>query len=134
MLGELAAPNPAVVPGLLIAGPEKNEMPAAASGEALLPCLCELPPALRQALPLDNGSEMAGFRSWSGQTSCISFCRPHSPWQRGTNENEGGLLRQYFSRSISLHKITEKVLRNAAERLNKRPRKCLNYQTPAEVF
>ena len=62
------------------------------------------------------------------------FCRPHLPWQRGANENGNGLLRQYFPRGISFHKITEKMVVEVAERLNNRPRKCLNYQTPDEVF
>ena len=86
MLGELAAPNPAVVPGLLIAGPEKNEMPAAASGEALLPCLGELAPALRQASARDNGSETAWFRELERAGLMHLLCRPHSPWQCGTND------------------------------------------------
>jgi IS30 family transposase len=54
--------------------------------------------------------------------------------QRGANENCNGLLRQYFPRGISFRSITEKTVRRAAERLNMRPRKCLGYQTPAEVF
>ncbi|MGI6656771.1 MAG: transposase [Desulfobulbus sp.] len=65
---------------------------------------------------------------------CTYFCTPRSPWQRGTNENGNGLLRQYFPRGISFHKITKEMLVKAAKRLNNRPRKCLNYQAPAEVF
>ncbi|AVD71736.1 hypothetical protein CAY53_09880 [Desulfobulbus oralis] len=57
-----------------------------------------------------------------------------SPWQRGTNEHEGDLLRQYFPGGISFRKITEAMVVKAAEQLNNRPRKCLHYQTPAEVF
>ena len=78
---------------------------------------------------------MARFKELERATGmCTYFCGPHSPWQRGANENEGGLLRQYFPRGISFHKITEKMVVETAERLNNRPRKCLNYQTPAEVF
>ena len=94
-----------------------------------------MPPKLRQTLTLDNGSELAGFRALELATGLRTyFCKPHAPWQRGTNENEGGLLRQYFPRGISFHKITEKMISDAAEQLNNRPRKCLHYQTPAEVF
>ena len=108
---------------------------AAAFNEALVPRLCEIPPALRKTLTLDNGSEMARFKELESATGMSTFfCRPHSPWQRGANENGNGLLRQYFPRGISFHKITEKMLRKVTERLNNRPRKCLDYQTPAEVF
>jgi IS30 family transposase len=61
------------------------------------------------------------------------FCAPHSPWQRGANENCNGLLRQYFPRGTSF-RVTEEAIQGAVERLNTRPRKCLGYRTPAEVF
>ena len=62
---------------------------AAASGEALVPRLCEMPPGLRQTLTLDNGSEMAQFKKLERATGLFTyFCRPHSPWHRGANENE----------------------------------------------
>ncbi len=85
-------------------------------------------------MTLDNGSEMAGFKELERANLRTYFYRPHSPWRRGTNEHSNGLLRQYFPRGISLHNLTEELLRNAAERLNKRPRKWLTDQTPAEVF
>lgn len=108
---------------------------AASFNAALLPRLCELPQSLRQTLTLDNGSEMAGFRELEEATGMSTyFCKPHAPWQRGTNENGNGLLRQYFPRGMRFHNITEEMLRAATERLNNRPRKCLGYQTPAEVF
>jgi len=70
--------------------------------------------------------------TWAGACSASNlrtyFYRPHSPW-RGTNEHSNGLLRQYFPRGISLHNLTEELLRNAAERLNKRPREWLTDQT-----
>ncbi|AVD71174.1 hypothetical protein CAY53_06470 [Desulfobulbus oralis] len=101
---------------------------AASFNAALIPCLRAVPPKLRQTLTLDNGSEMAGFRALELATGLRTyFCKPHAPWQRGTNENEGGLLRQYFPRGISFHKITEKMVLDAAEQLNNRPRKCLHY-------
>ena len=108
---------------------------AASFNAALIPCLRAVPPKPRQTLTLDNGSEMAGFRALESATGLRTyFCKPHAPWQRGTNENSNGLLRQYFPRGISLHKITEAMVVKAAEQLNNRPRKCLHYQTPAEVF
>ncbi len=101
---------------------------AAAFNEALVPRLCEIPPGLWKTLTLDNGSEMARFKELERATGMSTyFCRPHSPWQRGANENANGLLRQYFPRGISFHKITEKMVVEAAERLNNRPRKCLGY-------
>ena len=108
---------------------------AASFNAALIPCLRAVPSKLRQTLTLDNGSEMAGFRALELATGLRTyFCKPHAPWQRGTNENSNGLLRQYFPRGISFHKITEKMISDAAEQLNNRPRKCLHYQTPAELF
>ncbi|AVD72345.1 hypothetical protein CAY53_11375 [Desulfobulbus oralis] len=108
---------------------------AASFNAALIPCLRAVPPKLRQTLTLDNGSEMAGFRALERATGLRTyFCKPHAPWQRGTNENSNGLLRQYFPRGISFHKITEAMVVKAAEQLNNRPRKCLHYQTPTEVF
>ena len=108
---------------------------AAASGEELVPHLYEIPPDLRQSLTLDNDSEMAGFRELERAGRRMYFCRPHSPWQRGTNENEGACC-DSFSRKhqLSLHKITGKMLFRAAHRLNRRPRNWLSYQTPAEVW
>ena len=75
---------------------------AIALGEALVPRLCEMPPGLRQTLTLDNGSEMAQFKKLERATGLFTyFCRPHSPWQGSSNENEGGLLRQYFQKGAS---------------------------------
>jgi len=90
---------------------------------------------LRKTLTLNNGSGMAGFKELESATKLNTyFCKPYSPWQRGANENGDGLLRQYFPRGTSFHKITEKMLVKTVKRLNNRPRKCLDCQTPAEVF
>ena len=118
----------------LLLGKVENKK-ANSFNKALIPPLLDMPPELRQTLTLDNGAETAQFKELESLTGIRTyFCRPHSPWQRGSNENSNGLLRQYFPRGISFHKITEKMISNATERLNNRPRKCLNYQTPAEVF
>lgn len=103
---------------------------AALSGQLL-----NIPSELRKTLTLDNGSEMARFKELEAATGLDTyFCTPRSPWQRGTNENCNGLLRQYFPRGTSFRKLSEEVIRNAVERLNNRPRKCLGYRTPAEIF
>lgn len=94
-----------------------------------------IPAGLRKTLTLDNGSEMAQFKELETAVGLNTyFCAPRSPWQRGANENCNGLLRQYFPRGTSFRKISEKTIRKALERLNNRPRKCLGYRTPAEVF
>lgn len=94
-----------------------------------------IPAGLRKTLTLDNGSEMARFKELETAVGLNTyFCKPRSPWQRGANENCNGLLRQYFPRGTSFCKISEKAIRRAVERLNNRPRKCLGYRTPAEVF
>ena len=108
---------------------------AASFNGALIGRLLDIPFVLRQTLTLDNGSETARFKELEAATGMSTyFCTPRSPWQRGANENGNGLLRQYFPRGSSFYKVTEDMLCKAAERLNNRPRKCLGYQTPAEVF
>ena len=102
---------------------------------ALTEQLLTIPADLRKTLTLDNGSEMAKFKELELATGISTyFCEPHSPWQRGANENCNGLLRQYFPRGTSFQSITEKAVQRAANRLNTRPRKCLGYRTPTEVF
>ncbi len=108
---------------------------AASFNAALVTQLQVVPSALRKTLTLDNGSEMARFKELEAAAGVSTyFCSPRSPWQRGTNENSNGLLRQYFPRGTTFRKTTEEMISKAAERLNNRPRKCLGYRTPAEVF
>lgn len=108
---------------------------AASFNAALAGQMLPVPPELRQTLTLDNGSEMARFKELETAIGVNTyFCEPHSPWQRGANENCNGLLRQYFPRGTSFRKVTEEAIRKAVDLLNNRPRKCLGYRTPAEVF
>ena len=86
-------------------------------------------------ITLDNGSEFANHLAFAKalQTS-VYFARPHHPWQRGLNENTNGLLRHYFPKGSNLHKATPEEVQHATDRLNHRPRKCLGWRTPHEVF
>ncbi len=101
------------MPGLPIAGPEKDERRPPLSGRRLSSVCVSCHQTLRQTLTPDNGSELSGFRELERADLCAYFCRPHLFGQRSANENEGGLLRQGFPRGISLHKITEKMLGRA---------------------
>jgi IS30 family transposase len=92
-----------------------------------------LPTALRRSVTWDQGSEMAQHVRFRIDTGVdVFFCDPHSPWQRGSNENTNGLLRQYFPRGRDLSKVSEAELKAAADGLNGRPRKTLESSTPAE--
>lgn len=94
-----------------------------------------IPRKMRKTLTVDNGSEFAQFKEYEEKTGLdIYFAKPYSPWQRGANENTNGLLRQYFPKGSDFKKVTEEDVRQAVERLNNRPRKCLKYRTPNEVF
>ena len=102
---------------------------------ALTRTIAKLPAELRRTLTWDQGKEMADHVRFSTDTNMqVYFCDPHSPWQRGSNENTNGLLRQYFpSRTdISLHSTAH--LNAVARQLNGRPRQTLNWMKPAEVF
>jgi IS30 family transposase len=94
-----------------------------------------IPRALRKTLTLDNGKEFARFKQIEQATRLsIYFADPYAAWQRGANENVNGLLRQYFPKGADLSNVTDQSLALIVNKLNHRPRKCLNFLTPHEVF
>jgi IS30 family transposase len=102
---------------------------------ALIKNARKLPQELYKSLTWDRGKEMAAHKRFTLATDIkVYFCDPHSPWQRGSNENTNGLLRQYFPKGIDISGYSQAQLNAVARSLNGRPRKTLNYETPAERF
>jgi len=99
---------------------------------ALAKHIRKLPEQLRRSLTWDQGKEMSGHKRFTVVTNVqVYFCDPRSPWQRGSNENTNGLLRQYFPRGTDLSPFSQAYLNAIAQRLNQRPRKTLAFETPA---
>jgi IS30 family transposase len=94
-----------------------------------------LPKALRKTLTYDQGREMARHEELEERTHLmVYFADPHSPWQRPTNENTNGLLRQYFPKGTDLSQYSQQYLTKVANEMNNRPRKSLGFRTPSEVM
>jgi IS30 family transposase len=102
---------------------------------ALIKHARKLPEELYKSLTWDRGKEMADHKRFTLATDIqVYFCDPQNPWQRGSNENTNGLLRQYFPKGTDLSGYSQAKLNAVARQLNERPRKTLNYETPAERF
>jgi IS30 family transposase len=108
---------------------------ADAVAEAMITAMSQLPATLRRTLTWDQGSEMANHVQIAAATDLdIYFCDPHSPWQRGSNENTNGLLRQYFAKGSDLSVYAPDYLEHVSRKLNNRPRKRHGFRTPAEML
>ena len=117
---------------LLVDVPSKDTLTVT---RALARRIRHLPASLRRSLTWDRGAELAAHRQFTVATDVqVYFCDPHSPWQRGTNENTNGLLRQYFPKGMSLRSVTRARLNRVEWLLNTRPRETLGFQTPADVY
>jgi IS30 family transposase len=103
--------------------------------DALIKNARKLPQELYKSLTWDRGNELASHKRFTLATDIqVYFCDPRSPWQRGSNENTNGLLRQYMPKGIDISSYSQAKLNAVARQLNERPRKTLGYQTPAEKF
>lgn len=117
---------------LLVPLKEKN---ALAVRSAFAKAFKRIPKQFVKTLTYDRGSEMSEHKLFTKETKIqVYFADPHSPWQRGTNENTNGLIRQYFPKGTDFKKVSTSAIRRAEQRLNSRPRKTLKFYTPSERF
>jgi IS30 family transposase len=115
--------------------PIRGDYSARRVGDALIAVLSTLPPLLRRTLTWDQGNELFHHERIEHVTGTkIYFADAHSPWQRGTNENTNGLLRQYLPKGTDLTKVSDRRLREIADELNDRPRECLRDRSPNQVM
>lgn len=116
-------------------GPALAGYGALSMNKALTPVITTLPEQLRRSLAWDRGKELYQHAQFKLDTGvAVYFADPHSPWQRGTNENTNGLLRQYFPKGTDLARWSPEELHAVAHALNSRPRKTLGWKTPDEAL
>ena len=119
---------------LLVALPTGNHQ-ADDVADALGAAITRLPKQLAKSLTWDLGHEMAAHQRFSAETGMtVYFCDPKSPWQRGSNENTNGLLRQYLPRRLNFRELTQDDFDAIAAELNDRPRQTLGFKTPSEAL
>jgi IS30 family transposase len=110
--------------------PDRHDAPTVA--QTLIEMVADLPADLRRTLTWDQGAEMATHPDFTLATDCqVYFCDPHSPWQRGTNENTNGLIRDFFPKGTDFATVSDEEIRQTQDLLNTRPRKTLGFDTPA---
>ena len=108
---------------------------AEAMRDGVADALGALPPHLRRTLTWDQGKELSLHRQITARTGTrVFFCDAHSPWQRGSNENTNGLLRDYFPKGTDLANVSPKELQRVADEINDRPRKTLGWARPADLI
>jgi len=120
---------------LLVLFPLGHDHTAEHTRVALTEAIQHLPAQMIRSITWDQGSEMAEHAKFNIATGVqVWFCDPHAPWQRGTNENTNGLLRQYFPKGTDLSQVTAATCRAVANQMNNRPRKLLGFKTPLESY
>jgi len=118
---------------MLVALPDGHRADVVA--DALAAKITTLPAALTRTLTWDQGHEMAAHARFTSETGInVYFCDPKSPWQRGSNENTNGLLRQYLPRTISMRDYSQADVDAIADQLNQRPRQTLGFKTPSQAL
>ena len=120
---------------LLLVGLPGGDHKADAVADALAAAVAHLPAQLAKSLTWDQGHEMAAHQRFTNETGIqVYFCDPKSPWQRGSNENTNGLLRQYLPRRLDFKTLTQADLDAIALELNDRPRQTLGFKTPSQAL